>query len=576
MWLNSPRHRAILLSQLRRSASRAPAPRRHAECVVTADFGVAQVGDGLGRRVSPTVVLPPRTESRPTKARPASQAAVDFPRQQRLASARCAACSRIPSRPWWAPRWPRRLSGGPAGDRRHGGARLPRVAVRARGDDGLERAVVRRPPRARLLDAVRAAGGGTARRGSACSARSRRWRVRAVRARRRAVAGGGAAAAWLFAAGVLSNVVIGRMPFTLGIALAVAAWLCAERRRPAGGARRACWRSRACWRARWPARSWCSARPRGPPGPAGPRSSRARAVARAARDRRRRRDGRAVPGGRRRPLRGDGVLADARRRAGRRRAARARRRRALRAGGAAVHRACSSRAFVVPTPFGQNALRLRVLLGPALLVLAPRAARAACRARGRASSRCSTCSGCRPCGRWPRRTATRPPSEAFFADARAFLERACSRASASRCAFTHNHWEAAHLASVVPLARGWERQLDEKANPLFYDGRPLTAERYHRWLRDDAVRWVALPDAPLDYSAQAEARLLERGVPYLKLAHALAATGASGRSRDPTPPASAARACSPPTRTGSRSTPAGPTVVRQRYTRLVALRATRA
>src|SRR4051795_5775171 len=39
-----------------------------------------------------------------------------------------------------------------------------------------------------------------------------------------------AGAVWLFAAGVLSNVVIGRMPFTLGIAFAVAAWLCGERR----------------------------------------------------------------------------------------------------------------------------------------------------------------------------------------------------------------------------------------------------------------------------------------------------------------------------------------------------------
>ena len=41
--------------------------------------------------------------------------------------------------------------------------------------------------------------------------------------------GAATAATWLFAAGVLSNVVIGRMPFTLGIALAVAAWLCAAR-----------------------------------------------------------------------------------------------------------------------------------------------------------------------------------------------------------------------------------------------------------------------------------------------------------------------------------------------------------
>ena len=36
---------------------------------------------------------------------------------------------------------------------------------------------------------------------------------------------------------------------------------------------------------------------------------------------------------------------------------------------------------------------------------------------------------------------------------------------------THNHWEAADLAKVVPLARGWERQLDQKANPIFYDER---------------------------------------------------------------------------------------------------------
>src|SRR4051794_4084507 len=34
----------------------------------------------------------------------------------------------------------------------------------------------------------------------------------------------GAAAAWLFTAGVLSNVAIGRMPFLLGIALGVGAW----------------------------------------------------------------------------------------------------------------------------------------------------------------------------------------------------------------------------------------------------------------------------------------------------------------------------------------------------------------
>ena len=126
----------------------------------------------------------------------------------------------------------------------------------------------------------------------------------------------------------------------------------------------------------------------------------------------------------------------------------------------------------------------------------------------------------RPCGRSPRRTATRRRSEAFFSDARAFLARRSSPASASRSRSRTTTGRPRTWRSVVPLARGWERQLDEKANPLFYDGRPLTADRYHRWLRNNAVRWVALPKAPLDYSAQAEARLLERGVPYLKLAHA--------------------------------------------------------
>jgi hypothetical protein len=74
--------------------------------------------------------------------------------------------------------------------------------------------------------------------------------------------------------------------------------------------------------------------------------------------------------------------------------------------------------------------------------------------------------------------------------------------------FTDNHWEAAVVAPHVPLARGWERQLDRKVNPLFYDGRPLTPERYRRWLDRNAIRFVALADAPVDHSAAAEAELV--------------------------------------------------------------------
>lgn len=82
--------------------------------------------------------------------------------------------------------------------------------------------------------------------------------------------------------------------------------------------------------------------------------------------------------------------------------------------------------------------------------------------------------------------------------------------------FTRAHWEAAHLASHVPLARGWERQLDRELNGLFYSDQPLTAARYTRWLHQNAVTFVAVPDVALDGSSQQEARLVRRGIPALR------------------------------------------------------------
>jgi hypothetical protein len=73
---------------------------------------------------------------------------------------------------------------------------------------------------------------------------------------------------------------------------------------------------------------------------------------------------------------------------------------------------------------------------------------------------------------------------------------------------TRDHWEARWAAPSVMLARGWERQLDRYRNALFYDGTRLTSERYHAWLLEQSVSYVALPDAPPDYSAGAEAQLL--------------------------------------------------------------------
>jgi hypothetical protein len=79
--------------------------------------------------------------------------------------------------------------------------------------------------------------------------------------------------------------------------------------------------------------------------------------------------------------------------------------------------------------------------------------------------------------------------------------------------FTDNHWESARVAPTVPLARGWERQLDQKVNPLFYGAgaRDLTPDSYRAWLNDNAIRYVALADAPVDYSAAHEAALVRSG-----------------------------------------------------------------
>jgi len=82
--------------------------------------------------------------------------------------------------------------------------------------------------------------------------------------------------------------------------------------------------------------------------------------------------------------------------------------------------------------------------------------------------------------------------------------------------FTQGHWEADRLAPVFPLARGWERQLDIADDQLFYGG-TLDSNTYERWLHQLAVRYVAVADAPPDYSARAEVKLIDHGLPYLRL-----------------------------------------------------------
>jgi hypothetical protein len=82
---------------------------------------------------------------------------------------------------------------------------------------------------------------------------------------------------------------------------------------------------------------------------------------------------------------------------------------------------------------------------------------------------------------------------------------------------TANHWESAYLATKFELARGWLRQLDTTRDDLFYDEKKLTVDSYGAWLRANAISYVALPDAPLDYSSVAERRLIHRNPSYLDL-----------------------------------------------------------
>jgi hypothetical protein len=82
---------------------------------------------------------------------------------------------------------------------------------------------------------------------------------------------------------------------------------------------------------------------------------------------------------------------------------------------------------------------------------------------------------------------------------------------------TANHWESAYLAPGFELARGWLRQLDTTRDDIFYDGEEaLTDRAYRAWLHANAIRYVALPDAPLDYSSVAERRLILSRPPFLE------------------------------------------------------------
>jgi len=113
---------------------------------------------------------------------------------------------------------------------------------------------------------------------------------------------------------------------------------------------------------------------------------------------------------------------------------------------------------------------------------------------------------------------TNPSSNAeFFAPVVSYLVAHDNPLGRVEIVPTAAHWEAAYAAPSIPLARGWERQLDTADNPIFYMKGALTPQTYRSWLVNNGVRYVALPDVKLDYAAVEEGRLVQEGVPGLRI-----------------------------------------------------------
>jgi hypothetical protein len=189
------------------------------------------------------------------------------------------------------------------------------------------------------------------------------------------------------------------------------------------------------------------------------------------------------------------------------------RERALRIG-AGVYLVAIALSFAFPTPVGGNISRLGECIGAPLVacVLAPRrrrwlAAAVLPLALLQWGPAVDTLVG----------SGSDPSSDAaYFRPLIRFLHHHGNPPGRVEIVPTKLHWEAAYVAPFLPLARGWERQLDTASDPLFYTDDGLSARTYRAWLIDNGVRYVALPDVPLDYAAVAESRLIDNGIPGLR------------------------------------------------------------
>jgi hypothetical protein len=191
--------------------------------------------------------------------------------------------------------------------------------------------------------------------------------------------------------------------------------------------------------------------------------------------------------------------------------------RAMRAArrGTMLYAAAIVASYMVPSPMGSNIARLGVLAAGPVLVL----------------GLCRTGSSRRhppavllvaavaawqlwaPVTETLKATGNRATSASYFAP----LTRELQALPAARVEVvpTSTRWESVYVAGKIPLARGWETQLDHRYNELFYR-RTLPPAAYLRWLRHLAVSYVAVSDGPKERWGRLEDRLLRTPVTGLR------------------------------------------------------------
>jgi hypothetical protein len=176
---------------------------------------------------------------------------------------------------------------------------------------------------------------------------------------------------------------------------------------------------------------------------------------------------------------------------------------------------------LLPTPMGSNIVRYAVLLSGPLLLGAIASAGGFSAVPKPRWALCVVLAGMAFWVLWGPITQSSevlkdPSTQAsYYLPLRKFLATHAKGPVRIEVPFTRSHWEAALLAPHVALARGWERQLDKRYDEAI-EADPLSAAVYRRWLQQNAVRYVALPDVPLDGSSIGEAALIEHRAPYLK------------------------------------------------------------